>query len=304
MSEQEEMKEIKKEVKKEIKKKRKNILGITLEILMLIILVITAISVVIGISGMKHLDELMKSNTENRIKSTCFMARDMIDGDRLEELLENGGDNALANDTRAKLQSICNNNEFNFLYIVNPDFPNGRVINYISAAGEMFPDLTVYSSGDVTMMSVKDYQNAYHAILDGEKDFELVFRLGLDNPSRDHITGLAPIYNSDGNVIGIMCAEIASSWYVDPLQTYIHNYSVEIIVVALISILICVIIIILRFSTPIKKINKEIDRFIKKKKLPEEKLGDTIKCSNEIGILADHIDKLEEVMMGQGGKKH
>lgn len=271
-------------------------IGITTEIVLMIVGSIILFASVISYGSSSIFSSIMKQQMETFIESTCVIARDCVNGDHFDEYLESKGQSENSRRALSLLQIICDDTEFNYLYIIRPDLENGKVLNSLSVNGPMYPDLDVYDVGKITDITSDDYKIAYRQIMNGEKSIAFVYRLDMPNSiqQKKHITGLAPISDSKGKIVGIMCAEATFSWYKEALKLYKTSFMKWLLIILVIVIVACSMLLHKRIVIPFLKIEKETERFSRFNTLSEKSLFSIVKRKNELGQLAAAIDLMEQ----------
>lgn len=270
--------------------------GIATEI---VILIVSSILLFAGITcyvGHNIFSETLKYQMEAIIESTCVAANYGINGDYVEEYLETEGASSHSKETLNWLQSICDSVEFNYIYIIQPDFENKRIINSLSVHGSMYPELEVYDVGQISKITSDDYDFSYRQIMEGKSNIEFVYRIDTDFADRNkaHITGLKPITNSNGEIVGIICAEATYSWIIEYLHYYLTSFIKWLVVIVIAIVIICSLLIHYRVVIPFIKITKETERFASQNTLPQKELSAKIARNNELGELATSIDLMEK----------
>lgn len=276
-------------------KKRNKRIGVTIEIIGMIVACVLLFAVISTAISYKVFSGVIKKQMETLIDNTCNIARDCVNGDFFDEYLETKGESEASQYALELMQKVCNEAEFNYIYIIRPDIENGKVLNSLSVHGEMYPDLETYEVGEITEISSEDYYEAYGQIMNGEKSNAFVYRLNMPYAQRnkDHITGLAPIRNSSGEIVGIMCAEATFAWYKEALRLYLIDLLKWLANVLVVSVVAGSLLVRFRVVIPFIKITKETDRFAKTNQLAEVSIADEIKRNNELGQLATSVDQME-----------
>lgn len=278
-----------------IPKKKPVRIGITIEIIGMIVACVLVFAVISTYISYRIFSGIIKMQMETRIENTCHIARDSVDGDLLDEYLESGGKSATSKIARRYMQRVCDDTKFNYIYIIRPDIENGKVLNLLSVVGSMYPELKTYETGESSDITADDYYEAYKDVMAGNKDIAFVYRLDMpyELRYRHHITGLAPIRDSNDNVVGIMCAEATFAWYKEALRFYINNVLKWLAFILIGSTVVCGLLIRLRVVVPFIKITKETDRFAKSNTIRENSIFDEVKRKNELGQLAESVDLME-----------
>ncbi|MBQ0027138.1 MAG: SpoIIE family protein phosphatase [Lachnospiraceae bacterium] len=274
---------------------KKRQIGITAEIVVLILACIILFAGITSYIGYNIFSKAMKTQIETTIRNTCRIARDCVNGDSFGEYLESKGESGSSARALELLQKVCDDIEFNYIYIIRPDFDADKVVNSISVHGSMYPELETYDVGAITDITAEDYEIAYRNIMYGKSDIEYVYRINMSYSDRykDHITGLVPITDSKGEIVGIMCAEVTFAWYQEALYNYRMGFIKWLVIAIIAIIIICTLLLRYRVVIPFIKITKETDRFAHCNTVSEHKLSERVNRKNELGLLAEAIDMME-----------
>ena len=111
--------------------------------------------------------------------------------------------------------------------------------------------------------------------------------------SGSHITVMIPMKDSSGRVQALLCVQRQMDGMTLSRRSYVENVSLVLIILAIIVIIGQGIYLHKSFLGPVKKITAEAVRFADENAVKGSKLTDTIKNTDEIGVLADSIDKME-----------
>lgn len=277
-------------------KHKKFKIGITAELIALIVVSIILVALVTCYVGYQVYKRSSLYYLETVLESNCISAGNVVEGDYLDEYLETKGTSKRSKEALDKLQSICDVSEFNYFYIIVPDFENNKVINNLSVRNSNFSDLDLYEVGHITEITEDDYYKSYKRIMDGQSELEIVYRIDLppEQMNRAHVTGLRPILNSGGEVVGIMCGELTYTMVMSYLNEYLTSFVKWLVVIALVIIILASLLLRFRVVIPFIKITKETERFAVSNTLPQKELAFIVSRRNELGQLAASIDSMEK----------
>lgn len=277
-------------------KEKKSRIGITAEIVILIVSSILLFAGVTFYVSYNIYKDTLTTQMEAIVGSTCVAANKCVNGDYFDEYLETEGTSDNSKEALHWMQAICDSTESNYIYVIRPDFDNNKLINSLSVHGSMYSDLEDYPVGEITEITAEDYEFSYRQIMEGKSDIELVYRIDMprDYRHKEHVTGLMPIKNSGGEIVGIVCAEVTFTWYKEYLRYFVTNFIQWLIIIILAVIIICSLLLHYRVVIPFIKITKETARFAKSGTLPQKELSFDVARQNELGQLAVGIDSMEK----------
>lgn len=268
---------------------------LTLEVVGMIVISLILFAAVSNAVTYKVFSKVIKSQMENLIETIATSSRDFIDGDRLDEFIQTKGEDESFKSSTKIIQTICDNSKFNYIYVVRPDFENNELENGLSVKCSFNNDLETYEPGQISRITSKDYEIAYRKIMNGEITKAFIYRIMLPPPdtTKDHVTGLVPIYNSKKEIAGILCAEAPFELYKQTMKDFVKDFVKWLIIIVLICVIIWAFVIDKRVVLPIIKISKESKRFAQENTVRKNPLCNEIKRNNEIGTLSEYIDLME-----------
>ncbi|MGX8728431.1 MAG: SpoIIE family protein phosphatase, partial [Lachnospiraceae bacterium] len=127
-----------------------------------------------------------------------------------------------------------------------------------------------------------------------ESDHELLIRDQGYIETDPHITAMIPLYDSDGKTTAILCVQRQMETLVWVRNSYVGKVLLGLLLLLAIIILIHSFYLSKVCLKPIRTITEEASRFSKDGTLGEQRLSETIKNKDEIGVLATSIDQMEE----------
>lgn len=262
-----------------------NIVGAT--IVMLIIFGVLA-----QITGYQRFSEAF---TEEYSENALRIARSsslLIEPDLLDTYLEEKEDNEDYLIVRYALDQYCDSMDARFIYVIRPSEDYSE-ITFIVSAVQTGTGFSHYDIGYKRETSSAEYEEKYRNLYEGKSDHEFVVRDDPLNASGAHITAMIPIIGDGGSVVGILCVQRQ----MEALTVGRHQYMIYMFIVTAILVIIVTFLyqIMLKSAIikPLRCITKETARFATKPEKAEHPLTDTIRMKNEIGLLAESVDKME-----------
>ena len=151
-----------------------------------------------------------------------------------------------------------------------------------------------YEFGYVRQTTNEDYMEKYRKLYEGESVKELVIRDKGYIETDPHITAMVPLKTADGKTTAILCVQRQMENLVQVRNGYIGK-----VLFVMISLMVLVIVgqiiyldrVLIR---PVRRITNEASRFAKENKKTEKSLTSAVRNNDEIGVLADSIDRMEE----------
>ncbi len=259
-----------------------------------IILPLVLLSLIVGIVGYRSFTDGMLEMYEAGAVEIANTAAGAIDADRLDEYAANGGTTEAYQETWERLDALCNSSGATFIYVIRPDLADyGHITFYFSTVNHE-STYTIYDFGYYRETTNDDYRTKYRRLYEGVSDSEIVIRDRGYIETDAHITGMVPLKGKDGKTQGILCVQRQ----MENLSS-VRNRFVRIVLLVLFLLVVIIIVaqhfylrrVLLR---PLQKITEESVRFAAEEVPSEKKLTDVVRNRDEIGKLAESIDRMEE----------
>lgn len=212
----------------------------------------------------------------------------------IEEYAQSGGTTEEYKKTLETMEKLCNSSGSTFIYVIRPDLTDYGHITFLFSTIKENSRYTRYEFGYVRETTNDEYREKYRNLYENKSEHELVIRDKGYIETDPHITAMVPVKDAEGNTTAILCVQRQMDKLVNVRNTYIWK-------VFLVLIFMMVLVIVVQFIylshvclIPVKKITLEASRFAKENKMPEKKLTETVRNTDEIGVLASSIDLMEE----------
>ncbi len=217
-----------------------------------------------------------------------------IDADRLDEYAESGGVTGEYLSVLERMSAVCNSSGATFIYVIRPDLSDYAHITFLFSTINEKSSYTRYDFGYVRETTNDDYKRKYRALYEGTSTSEVVIRDKGYIETDAHITGMIPLKGSDGETKGILCVQRQMEDMTTVRNAFVHRVILVLIVLAALVIILQNLYLRRVVLTPLKLITDEASRFTADEVLSEHKLKDSVKNTDEIGLLASSIDRMEE----------
>ena len=259
-----------------------------------IISLLVLFSLVVCIIGFKAFtSSLLEVYSEDAFR-TADTAVLMVDGDRIQAYHESGGTTEEYQNVYQRLDSLCNSSRSTFIYVIDPDRTDYRHITFLFSTMRAGSGYTKYDFGYYRETTNDDYREKYRNIMEGTSKGELVVRDKGYIETDPHITVMVPVIGTDGKAKAILCVQRQMESVIITRQGYLSRIVFVTMMAALLVLMTQGRYLERVFLTPVDAITKEASRFASENIPAEEKLSSRIKNTDEIGILASSIDRMEE----------
>ena len=278
-----------------VKTKIKNIINsLTFRVVGSIIILLFAFSAIIeAISYFVFSKSFVDGYKDNTYRIAATAAT-LINGDNLEEYLENKGKNDEYQNTVDALNTFCNKQNVTIIYVISVDTTNYKSFTSIfNVVNENSTSYTPWEIGYKRQTTNEKYEKAYKSLYNKEKIEATIFRKHNLNNQEPHITTMVPIQNSKKKVVAILCVQ-------RPMSEIKSSRMVFLNLVTGITVLLAIGVSIIAYKffrkyvvIPVIKISKETERFVNENTKTKKTLDLESSKITEIKILAQSVDKME-----------
>ncbi len=273
-----------------MKKIRENIIVKTILIL---VVVLVAFTVLVSVIGYQEVTQALLDQYSEGAFRTAGIAARFVDHDKIDEFMRSGGKGAEYEETWNRLSSICNETGSTFIYVITPDTSDYQHITFLFSTMNQESSYTQYEFGYVRETTNEEYALKYRQIYEYHSARELVVRDKGYIETDPHITAMIPLINSEGECKAILCVQRQMDKMIEVRNSYVRKVLLAMAITALLIIIGLSLKLTRSLLRPIHVITAEATRFAAENVRTGEKLTNTIKNTDEIGQLADAIDRME-----------
>ncbi|MBQ9604721.1 MAG: serine/threonine-protein phosphatase [Firmicutes bacterium] len=258
-----------------------------------IVFLLFVFAVIVNIIGYKGFtNSLLTLYTEDGFR-TAETAAELIDGDKIDEYEQSGGVTQEYKAVWNGLDRLCNSQGVTFIYLIRPDRTDYGHIKFIFSTINKESEFTPYEFGYLRETTNDEYREKYKNLYDGKTEKEVLIRDKGYIETGSHITIMIPVKDSKKQVQALLCVQRQMDGMTRSRRNYVENVSLVLIILAIVVIIGQGVYMLKAFLAPVKMITAEAARFANENAAMDGKLTDTIKNTDEIGVLADSIDKME-----------
>ena len=257
-----------------------------------LLIIYTTISGVIGYRATS--DSLYDQYTEDAFQ-VANAAAFVVDGDELDEMIRDGEDSELYRETWNRLDQLCNAFDATFVYVIQPDLTDYGHITFLFSTLRWESEYTPYELGYVRTTTNDEYKLKYRNLYEGVSDRELLLLNDAGyKRSSHHITAMVPVKNTDQRTKAIICVQRQLDDIRNIQMGYVSRVIETLLMLAAFEITGVGLYMSEQLIKPVTKITEEASRFARENETAEKKLTDSIRGQDEIGVLAQSIDRMEE----------
>ncbi|MCR4763845.1 MAG: SpoIIE family protein phosphatase [Lachnospiraceae bacterium] len=276
---------------KEHKKRRRHIV---VKSLFGIILLLAVFSAIVGTIGYREFSATVLEQYEENAFYTADTATHIVFADQMDAYAESGGTTEEYRHVWDNLSDLCNSQGATFVYVIRPDRTDYGHITFLFSTINKNSPYECYSFGYLRETTNDEYREKYRALYEKRSDKEVVIRDKGIIETDPHITAMIPLIDSKGSVQAILCVQRQ----MERLYQIRHDYVNKVIRTMLFVLLFVIagqgLYLYRTLISPIRKIMKEARRFASENVTPGQRLSETIRNNDEIGILAEAVDQMEE----------
>ncbi len=266
---------------------------ITYKSILVVVVLLLIFAAVVGTFGYEVFTHTLLEQYADGAYLTARTASYIVDGNRMEEYLQSGGETEEYKTALGTMQRLCNTSGATFIYVILPDRTDYNHVTFLFSTKNKDRDYELFDFGYVRETTNDDYRLKYQAICEWGSPREMVIRDKGYISTDPHITMMIPLKTTSGEVSAILCVQRQ----MDSMASARNSFLREI----LITLAILVIVVIVGESVylnrallhPIRQMVAETRRFAAENKPAKKKLQDSIDNIDEIGQLAGSIDHME-----------
>ena len=267
----------------------------TVKVLIGIVVLLVLFAIVAGMLGYDRFTNTIMDQYTDGAYRICATANKIVDTNKMKEYQESGGDSTEYKKVWKELDELCNASEVTFIYVIIPDTTDYRHITHIFNVVNHGTEYSPYDEGTVKETSNDDYRREYRLLMEGEKERSMLL---LDSnkytAATKHITAMTAMKDKKGKVQAIMCVQRQMSELSEIRNSYLEDILMAMVLIGLIAVFGQGVYLNRVLLRPIKDITEEAGRFAEENVPAQLKLSTIIKNEDEIGQLAQSIDRMEE----------
>lgn len=224
-------------------------------------------------------------------------AATLVNGDHLDAYLA-GEETAEYRRTNTILHGYCDAIYVSALYVIQVDQSDyGRFVSIFDLVNNEVDntEYTEWELGYKRDTTNDEYRRRYQEIYSQKVPYATIFRRRPTDGAHPHITTMAPVKNSAGEVVGILCVQRPMRELEDMRRPYALTVFLSMVVLAVIAAFLAYLYLKKNVFHPIRKVSDEATRFAREN-TRSEALGE-IGRFHEITSLAGSIDTMEADMV-------
>ncbi len=261
------------------------------------VLILLTFSVIVSAIGYALFTDSLTKIYNDFAFQTAETAASVVNGDRIDEFLESGGNDSEYQAELQQLQLLCKTQGVTMIYVIavdQSDYNSFQSVFNVLAEDSGYTPWEVGYQRDTTN---EEYRSVYRNIYENGLQRGTVYRL-KDLAGKDpHITSLIPIHASEGSVSAILCVQRPMKELTTGRYRYLREVATVVLVLSVIASLGTAVYLRRQFVKPVRQLAREAERFAN-----ENSRNYTLKLSelstiSELHALGTSIEKMEEDML-------
>lgn len=258
-----------------------------------IICLLLAYNLIVQTIGYFLFTESLTKEYNDSAFRTAETAVTLVDGDKIEEFLQTGGDSDEYRDRLNRMDILCEKQNVTMIYAIAVDTSDyGRFVNIYNSVNK---DST-YSRWEIGYQrdtTNAEYAQVYRDIYENGLERGTVLRTKDLRGKEPHITSLVPVKDSKGVVRAILCVQRPMAELVTGRQKYLKSVGLSAILLSIVACFSTAGFLKHQFVAPVKRIIGEAVRFTGENTAPEDNVMKDISTIREIRELGASVEKME-----------
>lgn len=277
---------------KRLQKLRSNL---AFNIISAIVILLLVFSIIVSTIGYVSFTNALKREYSETTFHMADTAATLVNGDRIDDYLDDGGTSADYRQSKERLDKYCEKMQVSIVYVIKVDTTNYQRFTSVFNSVGKDTGYTPWEIGYQQDTTNDEYAQIYKNIYENDLAYGTVYRTKNLNGAPPHITTLAPIKNSQGEVVALMCIQRPMEELIETTRPYLINIAISTVILSLMVAFTSVIYIRKEFVRPLRRVTDEAHRFASENTKGED-FGEISKI-NEISDLAHSIDIMEVDML-------
>lgn len=253
-------------------------------------------STIVSVIGYRGITEALLDQYNKGALLIANTAALSVNADDMDSYINSGGETQEYKAVWEDLSQLCNSSGSTFIYVIQPDVTDYEHITFFFSTINEETSYTLYDFGYVRQTTNDDYKEKYKKLYEGtsSSESEIVIRDKGYIETDAHITAMVPLKDSSGKTRGILCVQRQMENLTNVRRSYVRKVNAALVIIAAIVVIGQCFYLYRVFLRPIQKITNEAGRFARENVTTGEKLTNSVKNKDEIGVLARSIDTMEE----------
>ncbi len=258
------------------------------------VLILLAFSVIVSAIGYVLFTESLTKIYNDFAFQTAETAASAINGERISEYLDCGGDDSEYQAELQQLQQLCKTQGVTLIYVIAVDQSDYNSFKSVFNVPSKESGYTPWEVGYERSTTNEEYRSIYKDIYENGLQRGTIYRLDDLKGQDPHITSLIPIKASDDSVSAILCVQRPMKELTVGRYRYLREVATVVLVLSILVSIGTAVYLRRQFVKPVRKLALEAERFANENSRDHElKLSELSKIT-ELHRLGISIEKMEE----------
>ncbi len=257
-------------------------------------MILLIFSVIVSAIGYALFTDSLTRSYNDFAFQTAETAASAVNGDKIGEFLESGGNDSEYQTELKQLQSLCETQGVTLIYVIavdQTDYNSFRsVINVPSADSGYTP----WEVGFQRNTTNEEYRSIYRDIYENGLERGTIYRLKELGGKDPHITSLVPVHASDGSVSAILCVQRPMKELTIGRYRYLREVASVVIILSVFVSIGTAVYLKRQFVRPVRQLALEAERFANENSRNHEIRLSELSTISELYALGTSIEKMEE----------
>ncbi len=277
-----------------IMKKKYSTRSLSFRIISRNVLILLIFSVIVsGIGYALFTDSLTRSYNDFAFQ-TAETAASVVNGDRIGEFLESGGNDSEYQEELKQLQMLCQTQGVTLIYVIAVDQSDYNSFRSVLNVPSEESGYTPWEVGFERSTTNEEYRSIYRDIYENGLQRGTIYRLKDLRGKDPHITSLIPIHGSDGSVTAILCVQRPMKELTVGRYRYLREVAAVVLAISVLVSIGTAIYLKRQFVKPVRQLALEAERFANENSRNYEMKLSELSTISELHALGTSIEKMEE----------
>lgn len=258
-----------------------------------IILLLLTFNVIISLLGYYQFTVSLTRQYNDSAFHTAETAATLIDGDKIEEYLEQGGNSDEYQRSLERMNILCQKQNLTLIYVISVDTWDYLHFRSVFNTVNENSGYTPWEVGYERETTNEEYRQIYQDIYENGLSRGTIVRTSDLKGREPHITSLIPIRDSKGAVSAILCVERPMTELSAGRRNYLYSVSTSMLLLTFLACTGATLYLKKQFVVPISKITEEAKRFADENTKMSHKEFHEISRIHELRVLASSVEKME-----------
>lgn len=257
-------------------------------------MILLIFSVIVSTIGYALFTDSLTRSYNDFAFQTAETAVSVVDGDRIGEFLESGGNNSEYQSELKRLQSLCETQGVTLIYVIAVDQTDYNSFQSVINVPSADSGYTPWEVGFWRNTTNEEYRSIYRDIYENGLERGTIYRLKDLGGKDPHITSLVPVHASDGSVSAILCVQRPMEELTIGRYRYLREVASVVLILSVFVSIGTAVYLKRQFVRPVRQLALEAERFANENSRNHEIRLSELSTISELHALGTSIERMEE----------